>query len=115
MQSASVLVDFGALVQILFEKQAANVVPSPVPEQGPSVALYILHESTVPWKSAQFLVLLSQHPFVPFHMHLEGYQMSQSALLKATVLSMQVLFIHASVFFGVAFLLLHFIPFPVND
>ena len=48
LQSVSVLIDVGALLHRLFEKQADKVVPRPVSEHCPSVALYILHESVVP-------------------------------------------------------------------
>ena len=78
---------------VLFEKQLEAV--ELIPEQGPSAAVIVAHESIVPVKAEQFEAA-ALHPIVPFQTQfltllIVGSQVSQEASVVAVVFNTQVL------------------------
>ena len=72
-----------------------------IPEQGPSAAVIVAHESIVPIKAEQFEAA-AVHPIVPFQTQfltllIEGSQVSQEASVVAVVFNTQVLTVQAVV------------------
>ena len=97
--------------------QAAGEAIVPVPKQGPSVAVNVGHESTVPVNYAHSCGLT--HPELPPQTQLAtpavgGYQIAHSASLFAVVFKIHVLFMQASVAPAVEVFVHGTPPFPLN-
>ena len=84
---------------MLFETQLEAV--ELIPEQGPSAAVTVAHESMVPVNAEQ-LEVAAMHPVVPFQTHFftlltVGSQVSHAASVMAVVFNKQVLTMQAVV------------------